>query len=146
MSSLWCYIVAHRGIAIFVAIALAGWIALLIVIPIVVSSLPADYFFCDNDLLGTNDLDHSTIPAGPMRFMRNTLALFLIFVAPILFQSIFAPIIGLAIGEFKWKHKALKRLGRSRRIVAALNSIRTRNNRPPFTQLATTEGDADGKQ
>ena len=146
MEAFWEFISTHKAVAVFVGMAIVGWIALALYIPVVVSSLPTDYFSCEKEPQEPSEFGHPTSPTMPSRILRNALALFLIFVAPILFQSIFAPIIGLAIGEFKWKHKALKRLGRSGRTIDALNRIRSRRNRPPFTKPAAIEGDLDGNQ
>lgn len=146
MEALWEFISTHKAVAVFVGMAIIGWVALALYIPVVVSSLPTDYFSCEKEPLRPSESDHHISPTKPSRILRNILALFLIFVAPILLQSIFAPIIGLAIGEFKWKHKALKRLGRSRRMVDALNRIRLQHNHPPFTKPAAIEGDRNGNQ
>lgn len=133
------YVSEHKALAAFVGMAIIGWLAFLVIIPVTVSSLPTDLFSCEKDPLEADEMDNPISPTMPTRFFRNALALFLIFVVPILFQSIFAPIIGFAIGTFKWKYRVLKQLGRSERIVRALNSIRAQYNRPPFTLPETSE-------
>lgn len=136
----------HRALTAFCVIALIGWVALAVVTPVVVASLPTDYFSAEEHLRVESALDHG-IP--PMRrvalILRNVAACFLVFVAPILFQSILAPLFGLMIANFREKPAMLRRIAANRTVLRTMNAIRRRRGLDPFIQ-PTIGGRDDGSQ
>lgn len=126
---------SHRSLTAFCVIALIGWVALAVATPMVIASLPADYFSAEEYLCVEGVLDEG---APPMRrvalVLRNIAACFLVFVAPILFQSIFAPLFGLMMANFKGKPAMLRRMASNKTVFRAMNSIRRRKGLEPFSQ------------
>ena len=77
-----------------------SWIILAIVTPIVVKSLPEDYFASPDYLAVEGPFSAGvTLPRRLLLLLKNVVAWFLIVIGPFLFQSVFAPFFGLLLAD-----------------------------------------------
>ena len=115
------------------AFFVVGWLALLVVTPLVVGTLPEDYFANPDRISGANLFDAGLPPLRRLALLaRNLAAGFLIFVAPILLQSIFAPFFGLLLAAFRAKPRLIRAFASQPLVWRLLNAIRRRRRQPPF--------------
>ena len=119
------------------AIFVVSWIVLLVITPIVIASLPEDYF-SNQKYLEVESVFAAGIP--PVRrlllFLKNVFAWFLILLAPFLFLSIFAPFFGFLLADFPAKPKLIRKFASYPLVWNLLNRIRLRRHLPPFTERA----------
>jgi hypothetical protein len=131
---------SHTALIAGVAAAffVISWTALAIVTPIVVVSLPEDYF-ANPDYLEVEGVFSAGIPFArrALLVLKNLLAWFLIIVGPFLFQSIFAPFFGLLLADFRAKPRLIRKFASTPFVWRLLNAIRRRRNLPPFTEPET---------
>ena len=128
VSSVANYYSAHRALLAGIAAAffVVSWILLAVLSPIVVASLPADYF--SNPAY----LETESLFAPEMPFVKNAGAWFLILVGPVLFQSVFAPFFGLLLADFRAKPRLIRRFASNRLVWRLLNGLRRRRKLPLF--------------
>lgn len=120
------------GVAVFVV----SWIALLVVTPVVISSLPEDYF-SNPKYLEVESVFAAGIPPARrlLLFLKNGFAWFLILIAPILFLSIFAPFFGFLLADFPAKPRLIRKFASYPLVWRLLNRIRLQRYLPPFVKL-----------
>ena len=118
------------------ALFVVSWIVLLVVTPIVIASLPEDYF-SDPEYLETKSVFATGIPPAQrlLLLLKNVFAWFLILVAPFLFLSIFAPFFGVLLADFPAKPRLIRKFASHPAIWRLLNGIRERRELPPFTRV-----------
>ena len=116
------------------AIFIASWIVLLVVTPIVIASLPEDYF-SNPKYLETQSVFSADIPPGRrlLMFLKNIFAWFLILLAPFLFLSIFAPFFGFLLADFPAKPRLIRKFASYPLVWNLLNRVRLQRNLPSFT-------------
>ena len=126
---------AHRALLAGIAAAffVVSWLLLAILSPLVVASLPADYF-ANPAYLETESLFAPDLPLlrRLLLLLKNAGAWFLILVGPILFQSVFAPFFGLLLADFRAKPKLIRRFASNRFVWRMLNGLRRRRKLPLF--------------
>jgi hypothetical protein len=111
-----------------------SWIILAIVTPIVVKSLPEDYFASPDYLAVEGPFSAGvTLPRRLLLLLKNVVAWFLIVIGPFLFQSVFAPFFGLLLADFKAKPRLIRRFASIGFVWRALNALRRRSGLPLFT-------------
>ena len=119
---------------VVVAVFVISWIVLLVVTPIVIASLPEDYF-SNPRYLEVESVFSAGIP--PVRRLllvfKNILAWFLILVAPFLFLSIFAPFFGFLLADFPAKPRLIRKFASYPLVWRLLNRIRGQRRLPPFS-------------
>ena len=126
---------AHKALLAGIAAAffVVSWILLAILSPIVVASLPADYFanpaYLESESLFAPDLP---LARRLLLLMKNAGAWFLILAGPIVFQSVFAPFFGLLLADFRAKPKLIRRFASNRFVWRMLNGLRRRRRLPLF--------------
>ena len=126
---------AHKALLAGIAAAffVVSWILLAILSPIVVASLPADYFanpaYLESESLFAPDLP---LARRLLLLMKNAGAWFLILAGPIVFQSVFAPFFGLLLADFRAKPKLIRRFASNRVVWRMLNGLRRRRRLPLF--------------
>ena len=120
------------GAAVFVV----SWVVLLIVTPIVIISLPEDYF-SNPRYLEVDSVFTAGIPPArrSLLILKNILAWFLILVAPIIFLSIFAPFFGFLLADFPAKPRLIRKFASHPFVWHQLNGVRERRGLPPFVKL-----------
>jgi archaellum biogenesis protein FlaJ (TadC family) len=126
-----------------------GWMALLTVVMLVASMLlvwiiiirlPADYL--------THDRQHESVFSSQRTLIRITLIVvknlagLLLVVAGIIMlltpgQGLLCILAGLILIDFKGKHRVIRRMLGHRRVLATINSIRTKAQKPPL-EVSTT--------
>lgn len=119
--------------SIAIGFFVVSWILLFALSPIIINKLPVDYF-TNEKYLKTESMFERGVPLA-RRFtllLKNIFAWFLILIAPVLFQSIFAPFFGLLLAEFKAKPKMIRAFASNRFVWRALNAIRRKKGLPPF--------------
>ena len=118
------------GAAVFVV----SWIVLLVVTPIVIASLPEDYF-SNPKYLEVDSVFSAGIPPARrlLLFLKNIFAWFLILIAPFLFLSIFAPFFGFLLADFPAKPRLIRKFASYPLVWNLLNRIRRQRRLPPFT-------------
>ena len=116
------------------AIFVVSWIVLLVVTPIVIASLPEDYF-SNPKYLEVERVFSAGIPPARrlLLFLKNVFAWFLILVAPFLFLSIFAPFFGFLLADFPAKPRLIRKFASYPLVCRLLNRIRLQRNLPSFT-------------
>ena len=121
------------------AVFVVSWIVLLVVTPIVVTSLPEDYF-SNPKYLEVESVFTAGIPPARrlLLFLKNVFAWFLIVVAPFLFLSIFAPFFGFLLADFPAKPRLIRKFASHPLVWRLLNRIRERRGLPPFTDAGTS--------
>ena len=129
---------SHTALITGAAVFVVSWIVLLVVTPIVVTSLPEDYFF-NPKYLEVGSVFSAGIPPARrlLLFFKNILAWFLILVAPIIFLSIFAPFFGFLLADFPAKPKLIRKFASFPLVWRLLNRVRERRGLPPFTESGT---------
>ncbi len=115
-----------------------SWIVLAIVTPVVVASLPEDYF-ANPDYLEVENVFSAGIPfvRRALLILKNLLAWFLIIIGPFLFQSIFAPFFGFLLADFRAKPRLIRKFASYPFVWRLLNAIRRHRNLPPFHEPET---------
>lgn len=135
VSSVANYYSAHRALLAGIAAAffVVSWILLAVLSPIVVASLPADYF-SNPAYLETESLFAPEMPfvRRLLLLLKNAGAWFLILIGPILFQSVFAPFFGLLLADFRAKPRLIRRFASNRLVWRLLNGLRRRRKLPLF--------------
>ena len=118
------------GAAVFVV----SWIVLLVVTPIVIASLPEDYF-SNPKYLEVDSVFSAGIPPARrlLLFLKNIFAWFLILIAPFLFLSIFAPFFGFLLADFPANPRLIRKFASYPLVWNLLNRIRRQRRLPPFT-------------
>jgi hypothetical protein len=117
-----------------IVISVLFWIGTLIVVPLVVVHLPADYL--TNEASGS--LRHRIPPAWryPYLVVKNIFgALFILAGIAMLVlpgQGILTLVLGIGLISFPGKHRLIQRVLGGRRILAILNRWRARAGRPPL--------------
>ena len=131
---------SHTALIAGVAVAffVISWTVLAIATPIVVGSLPEDYF-TNPDYLEVEGVFSAGIPFArrALLILKNLLAWFLIIVGPFLFQSIFAPFFGLLLADFRAKPRLIRKFASYPFVWRLLNAIRRRRRLPPFCKPGT---------
>ncbi len=131
---------SHTALIAGVAAAffVISWTVLAIVTPIVVASLPEDYF-ANPDYLEIEGVFSANIPfpRRAMLVLKNILAWFLIIIGPFLFQSIFAPFFGLLLADFRAKPRMIRKFASLPFVWRMLNAIRRHRHLPPFCEPRT---------
>ncbi len=129
---------SHTALITGAAVFVVSWAVLLIVTPIVITSLPEDYF-SNPQYLEVESVFAAGIPPArrALLFLKNVLAWFLILVAPIIFLSIFAPFFGFLLADFPAKPRLIRKFASYPFIWRQLNGVRQRRNLPPFTEPET---------
>ncbi len=126
---------AHRALLAGIAAAffVICWLLLAILSPIIVASLPTDYF-ANPAYLEVEGLFAEDIPflRRLLLLLKNIGAWFLILAGPIVFQSIFAPFFGLLLADFRAKPKLIRRFASNRFVWRLLNGLRRRRKLPLF--------------
>ena len=127
---------SHTALIAGAAVFVVSWVALLIVTPVVISSLPEDYF-SNPKFLEVESVFTGGIPPARrlLLFLKNGFAWFLILIAPILFLSIFAPFFGFLLADFPAKPRWIRKFASYPLVWRLLNRIRLRRNLPPFVKL-----------
>ena len=127
---------SHTALITGAAVFVVSWVVLLIVTPIVITSLPEDYF-SNPRYLEVESVFTPGIP--PVRrsllILKNMLAWFLILVAPIIFLSIFAPFFGFLLADFHAKPRFIRKFASYPFVWRMLNGVRRRRQLPPFAEL-----------
>ncbi len=124
------------GVTVFVV----SWIVLLAVTPIVIASLPEDYFSNPKYLEVDSVFSAGIAPARRLLLLlKNIFAWFLILVAPFLFLSIFAPFFGFLLADFPAKPRLIRKFASYPFVWRQLNGVRLRRRLPPFAELADKE-------
>ena len=128
---------SHTALAVGVAVVffVVNWAVLAVATPIVVASMPADYFVNQAYL----EVEGPFSPGIPFSrrarlVLKNILAWFLIIVGPFLFQSIFAPFFGLLLADFRAKPRLIRKFASYPFVWRLLNAIRRRLKLPVFTK------------
>ncbi len=120
---------------VVVAVFVVSWIVLLVVTPIVIASLPEDYFSNPKYLVVESIFSPGIPPARRLLlFLKNVFAWFLILLAPFLFLSIFAPFFGFLLADFPAKPRLIRKFASYPLVWRLLNRIRERRGLPPFTR------------
>ncbi len=120
------------GVTVFVV----SWIVLLAVTPIVIASLPEDYFSNPKYLEVDSVFSAGIAPARRLLLLlKNIFAWFLILVAPFLFLSIFAPFFGFLLADFPAKPRLIRKFASYPLVWRLLNRVRERRGLPPFTRV-----------
>ena len=125
---------SHTALVTGAAVFVVSWAVLLVVTPIVITSLPEDYF-SNPQYLEVESVFAAGIPPA-RRFLliiKNILAWFLILVAPIVFLSIFAPFFGFLLADFSAKPRLIRKFASLPFVWRQLNGVRLRRRLPPFT-------------
>jgi hypothetical protein len=111
-----------------------SWIVLLVVTPIVIASLPEDYFSNPRYLEVENVFSTEIPPTRRLLLLfKNAFAWFLILLAPFLFLSIFAPFFGFLLADFPAKPKIIRKFASLPLVWRLLNRIRGQRRLPPFS-------------
>ena len=119
---------------VVVAVFVVSWIVLLVVTPIVIASLPEDYFSSPKHLEAKSVFTAGIPPARRLLlFLKNGFAWFLILIAPFLFLSIFAPFFGFLLADFPAKPRLIRKFASFPLVWHLLNRVRERRGLPPFT-------------
>jgi len=122
-----------------IVISILFWIGTLIVVPLVVVRLPADYL--TNEESGS--LRHRIPPAWlyPYLIAKNLFgAVFILAGLAMLVlpgQGILTLVLGIGLISFPGKHRLIQRVLGGRRILALLNRWRARAGRPPLEKPST---------
>jgi hypothetical protein len=112
----------------------------LAVTPIVIASLPEDYFSNPKYLEVDSVFSAGIAPARRLLLLlKNIFAWFLILVAPFLFLSIFAPFFGFLLADFPAKPRLIRKFASYPFVWRQLNGVRLRRRLPPFAELADKE-------
>ena len=129
---------SHTALITGAAVFVVSWAILLIVTPIVITSLPEDYF-SNPQYLEVENVFATDIPPAhrSLLILKNILAWFLILVAPIIFLSIFAPFFGFLLADFPAKPRLIRKFASHPFVWRQLNGIRERRGLPPFTEPGT---------
>ncbi len=126
---------AHKALLAGIAAAffVVCWLLIAILSPIVVASLPADYF-ANPAYLETESLFAPELPfvRRALLLLKNIGAWFLILAGPIVFQSVFAPFFGLLLADFRSKPRLIRRFASNRFVWRLLNGVRRRRSLPLF--------------
>lgn len=109
------------------------FVGTLIAVPVLIAQMSPDYFVRTNS--AAQDL---TVPRRWVRrVVRNVVGLLLVAVGVAMLvlpgQGVLTILIGLAVCEFPGKRRLERRIVASPRIRRALNWMRARSSRPPFT-------------
>ncbi len=109
------------------------WLLIAILSPIIIASLPADYF-ANPTYLEAGELFAEDIPfvRRLLLLLKNVGAWLLILVGPFAFQSVLAPFFGLLLADFPAKPKLIRRFASNRFIWRLLNGLRRRTKKPLF--------------
>ena len=129
------FISSHKALLAVVAATffVLSWIILAIATPIVVKSLPEDYFASPEYLSVEGPFASGiALPRRLLLILKNIAAWFLIVVGPFLFQSIFAPFFGLLLADFGAKPRLIRRFASIGFVWRALNAFRRRSGLPLF--------------
>ncbi len=136
MISIGSIISSHTALVTGAAVFVVSWVVLLVVTPIVITSLPEDYFSNPQYLEVESVFAAGTPPARRfLLILKNILAWFLILVAPIIFLSIFAPLFGFLLADFPAKPRLIRKFATIPFVWRQLNGVRRRRNLPPFVEL-----------
>ena len=125
------------------------FVATLIIVPVMIVRLPPDYFA---------NKQHRPRPAKPrpapahlaLRIARNALGILLILVGLIMLllpgQGLLTILVGVLITEFPGKYRLARWIVSRRRVLAAINWLRTRAGREPLKiEQVATEKDAPSR-
>ena len=129
---------SHTALITGAAVFVVSWATLLIVTPIVIASLPEDYF-SNPQYLEVESVFAEGIPPArrSLLILKNILAWFLILVAPIIFLSIFAPFFGFLLADFPAKPRLIRKFATLPFVWRQLNGVRRRRQLPVFKKQAT---------
>ena len=122
-----------------IAISIIFWIGTLIAVPLVIVWLPADYL-ADEE----RSLVRERIPSiwrYPYLILKNIFGVIFIVAGLAMLvlpgQGILTLVLGLALINFPGKHRTIQRILGQRRILAAINRLRTRAKKPPLEKPPT---------
>ncbi len=129
------FISSHKALLAGVAATffVLSWIILALVTPLVVKSLPEDYFASPEYLTVEGPFAAGiALPRRMLLLLKNFAAWFLILVGPFLFQSIFAPFFGFLLADFRAKPRLIRRFASIGFVWRMLNAVRRRSGVPLF--------------
>jgi len=122
-----------------VILSILFWIGTLIVVPIVVVRLPADYLTNEESA----SLRHRIPPAWlyPYLIVKNIFGVVFILAGLAMLvlpgQGILTLALGLALINFPGKHRLIQRILGQRRVLSAINRLRARAKKPPLEKPPT---------
>ena len=117
-----------------IVISIIFWIGTLIAVPLVIVWLPADYLADEDRFLVRERIP--SIWRYPYLILKNVFGVIFIVAGLAMLvlpgQGILTLVLGLALINFPGKHRTIQRILGQRRILAAINRLRTRAKKPPL--------------
>ena len=122
---------SNTWIWVFAILSIILWIALLVLLPITINSLPED-FFANPIYLEAPNGDAHDFHALFCRIFKNIFGWFLILVVAPVGLSIIAILFGLVLVDIKGKRKAVRWLVKKNCVWHFLCYIRVKGKKPPL--------------
>lgn len=123
--------------------SVAMFLATLLALPIVIARLPPDYFSAGKEPESMWAQSHPALRIT-MRILRNALGVLLLILGLIFLltpgQGLLSILVALILIDFPGRRRLVQRVARNRRLLAALNWIRTKRKRPPFLPPPPAQG------
>lgn len=122
-------------IGILVLISAVCWAGTLIVVPMVIIALPADYLTRKESVLPGNP--NPSVWYYPYLIAKNIFGILFIIAGLAMLvlpgQGLLTLALGLALISFPGKHRAIQRILGQKRILKAINRLRARAHKPPLS-------------